>query len=231
MKLSIMLLLAFTVPCVAQIPAGPTSKAETKGDCSPSVTGNNNNFKFSCGVGKDQGKQIIALLNKLLAHNDIATVIAKLNDMQADISKLKDSTAPRRLTSDQQEQLGAVARGYPGQSINVAINRGDAQSADYALQFIQAFKQGNWQFFAGGDGYGQATYTPPIHRLVFLINPADEEKHQVSGHCVALYNKLIALQLNPIGFINQNLLLTMQICRRRKVISILTISPNNLAYR
>ena len=203
MKLSVILLLGLTASCVVQSQTTATGKVTTKGDCSPAVTGNNNSFKFSCGVGKEQGEQISALLKKLLAHNNISAVIAKLNGLQADLSKLKDSTAPRRLTSDQQEQLGAVAKAYPGRSINIAINLGDAESADYALQFIQVFKEGNWQFFAGADGYGQAMYSPPIHGLVFLINPADEEKHQVPDHCVALFNALTALHLNPVGVGNE----------------------------
>jgi hypothetical protein len=57
--------------------------AKTTGDCSPAVTGSNNSFHFSnCGIGKEQGKQIIALLNQLLAKHDVETVIKKLDELE-----------------------------------------------------------------------------------------------------------------------------------------------------
>jgi hypothetical protein len=80
MKKTMLLLLLLTTPCIAQKPTSAGS-AKTSGDCSPSVTGSNNNFKFSCGVGKEQGEQIVALLNRLLATNDTSQVIVKLNEI------------------------------------------------------------------------------------------------------------------------------------------------------
>jgi hypothetical protein len=82
MKPLMLLLLFVSSQCIAQkTPPQSTGKAVTKGDCSPSVTGSNNNFRFSCGVGKEQGEQIIALLNQLLASNDTSQVIVKLNEI------------------------------------------------------------------------------------------------------------------------------------------------------
>ncbi len=81
MRSILLILTLLTFPCLAQKPANVTGSATTKGECSPAVTGSNNNFKFSCGVGRQQGDQIIALLNKLLAANDTSEVITKLNEI------------------------------------------------------------------------------------------------------------------------------------------------------
>jgi hypothetical protein len=81
MKSILLGVILISVPCLAQKPTASTGNATTKADCSPAVTGSNNNFKFSCGVGKEQGEQIIALLNKMLAKDDTSVVIDKLNEL------------------------------------------------------------------------------------------------------------------------------------------------------
>jgi YD repeat-containing protein len=80
-KSILLMLTLFTIPCVAQKPSTSPPGVATKGDCSPAVTGNNNNFKFTCGVGEEQGKQIIALLNRMLAKDNTSVVIEKLNEL------------------------------------------------------------------------------------------------------------------------------------------------------
>jgi hypothetical protein len=81
MKRMLLISLFLSATCLAQKPPTSSGGATTKGECSPAVTGNNNNFKFSCGVGQEQAKQIIALLNQLLASNNTSEVIAKLNEL------------------------------------------------------------------------------------------------------------------------------------------------------
>jgi hypothetical protein len=83
MKSILPALILFIVPCVgfAQNPSPSTGNASTKADCSPAVTGSNNNFKFSCGVGKEQGEKIIALLNQMLSKDNTTVVIDKLNEL------------------------------------------------------------------------------------------------------------------------------------------------------
>ena len=56
--------------------------ATTKGACSPAVSGNKNTFTIKCGIDEEQGKQILAILNKLLADQlDTKTVMAKLDEL------------------------------------------------------------------------------------------------------------------------------------------------------
>jgi len=59
-----------------------TGAAATKGACSPANTGNNNTFNFTCGIGKEQGEQMLKILNKILAHQlNPDEVMAKLDEI------------------------------------------------------------------------------------------------------------------------------------------------------
>jgi hypothetical protein len=60
----------------------PTEKTPTVGTCSAAHVGDDNTSNISCtGVGVDQGKKIVEILNKVLANQDIATVNAKLDEL------------------------------------------------------------------------------------------------------------------------------------------------------
>ncbi len=60
-----------------------TGNAATKGTCSPATTGSNNNFVIQCGIGREQGKKIIEMLNAALVSRDDATINAKLDELLA----------------------------------------------------------------------------------------------------------------------------------------------------
>jgi hypothetical protein len=60
---------------------GQPGNATTKGSCSPATTGNNNNFVIECGIGPEQGKKILDLLNAALRSN--SDVDAKLDQLLA----------------------------------------------------------------------------------------------------------------------------------------------------
>lgn len=80
MKCHLLLLTMVSIACQGQTPA--TGKAETKGTCSPAVSGNQNTFMIKCGIGEKQGSQMIEILNKILS-NQISSdaVIAKLDEI------------------------------------------------------------------------------------------------------------------------------------------------------
>jgi hypothetical protein len=86
MKLTALLLLL----CVSAIGQSKTTgTAEAKGACSTANTGNNNTFEITCGIGKEQGDQILKLLNQILAdHLDPSAVMTMLENIQ---SQLKTS--------------------------------------------------------------------------------------------------------------------------------------------
>ncbi len=67
MKVLLFLLVLVTFPCSSQT-AITTGKAITNGSCSQAVTGGKNSFTINCGIGKEQGEQMIAILNKILSH-------------------------------------------------------------------------------------------------------------------------------------------------------------------
>jgi hypothetical protein len=57
--------------CVAIGQTQKTGTAVANGTCNLANTGNNNsNIRIDCGIGKEQGKKIIDLLNKVLANQD-----------------------------------------------------------------------------------------------------------------------------------------------------------------
>ncbi len=79
MRYGPILLLLFAVPCWSQATAG---QAETSGTCSPAVSGSNNTFTISCGIGKEQGQKMLAILNKILANRiDTDAVMTKLDEI------------------------------------------------------------------------------------------------------------------------------------------------------
>ena len=52
--------LLFATSCISQTAA--TGKAESYGLCSPAVSGSQNTFTISCGIGEEQGKKVLANL-------------------------------------------------------------------------------------------------------------------------------------------------------------------------
>ena len=69
-----------------------TGKASTTGLCSPAVTGNSNTFTISCGIGRVQGQQMLAVLNKILENGlDPSAVMQKLDEMSTAVRDLRQN--------------------------------------------------------------------------------------------------------------------------------------------
>jgi hypothetical protein len=80
LRYSLLLLLAASVPCWTQTTT--PGQANTSGPCSPATTGSNNEFKITCGIGKEQGQKMLVILNKILANQlDPDVVMAKLDEI------------------------------------------------------------------------------------------------------------------------------------------------------
>jgi hypothetical protein len=74
------LLILIAVPCWSQTTT--TGKASTSGSCSPAVTGSKNTFTIKCGIDKEQGQKMLAIMNKILAeHLNTKAVMAKLDEL------------------------------------------------------------------------------------------------------------------------------------------------------
>jgi len=79
-RYKLILALFVAIPCWSQTTT--TGKAETKGPCSPAVTGSNDTFTIDCGIDKKQGQKMLDILNKILANQlDPEAVMAKLDEI------------------------------------------------------------------------------------------------------------------------------------------------------
>jgi hypothetical protein len=81
MRYGLILLLLFAIPVYSQTVT--TRRAETKGPCSPAVTGSGNQFTINCpGISKEQGHKMLEILNKILANQlDPKAVMDKLDEI------------------------------------------------------------------------------------------------------------------------------------------------------
>jgi hypothetical protein len=67
---------------VALSQATSTEKAATSAACSTAQVADNNAYNINCiGIGVDQGKKIVEILNRVLANQDPANVNAKLDQL------------------------------------------------------------------------------------------------------------------------------------------------------
>lgn len=87
---SIALLLVLTESIYGQVrPTGPATT--TNSVCSQANTGNNNTFNITCGIGKQQGEQMLKILNQVLANQlDPDAVMAKLDEILRNMPHIRD---------------------------------------------------------------------------------------------------------------------------------------------
>src|SRR5271165_3672508 len=83
-----------------------TGTAETKGSCSPANTGSNNTFTITCGIGKEQGAELLRIVNRILANQtDLKQFNDKLEQILTGINDIRQSSAGRRLSDEQKSML------------------------------------------------------------------------------------------------------------------------------
>jgi hypothetical protein len=87
-RYSLVLILLTSLRCWTQTTT--TGEARTGGPCSVANTGSDNKIQISCGIGKEQGQQMLAILNKILTdHLDTNAVMTKLDEIQSGVSSIK----------------------------------------------------------------------------------------------------------------------------------------------
>ena len=70
--------------------AQTTSGAATQGLCSPANTGDRNIFNITCGIGKEQGDKMLAILNRIIGNQiNPSAVMKKLDELQKDVERIK----------------------------------------------------------------------------------------------------------------------------------------------
>jgi hypothetical protein len=89
MKAAIAILLTIVLQgSVALSQTPPTGEVTASGTCSAAHVEDNNTYNINCtGIGAEQGKKIIEILNRVLANQDLTTVGAKLDELLAVASK------------------------------------------------------------------------------------------------------------------------------------------------
>jgi hypothetical protein len=104
----VLLLVCFASPCNSQ---DSTGNAETKGACSPAISGNNAQVTIKCeGINDEQAAQLSSILNKILKSQlDPEVVKAKLDEILRAVDKdplqsraLKVADALNKFASDWQ---------------------------------------------------------------------------------------------------------------------------------
>ena len=86
MKASIAILLTMVLQGSVALPqttqTTPTEKAAAAAACSNASAGDNSTFNINCnGIGVDQGKKVLEILNRILANQDPTAVNAKLDEL------------------------------------------------------------------------------------------------------------------------------------------------------
>lgn len=158
MKLTLLpVLVLIALPCRAQTATG---KAETRGSCSPAVSGNGNKITITCnGVGREEEKKIVAILNKILADQlDTEQVMAKLNEISKTVNRPSQNAPyginiggnnsgtatvnnlappPRRLSAEQLAAIRAAVASNDSVTYKVRTTN-DANSQNYAHDLYDA---------------------------------------------------------------------------------------------
>ncbi|MGF7178743.1 hypothetical protein [Tunturiibacter psychrotolerans] len=122
-----------------------TGRATSSGTCGvTSHSGNNdtiNVFIKNCGVGKEQGDKIIALLQEVLAGHDLDTVNSKLDQLL----KIAREGQTRRLSTEQIESIKNYLAKTPSTNFaGISFSSSDRDSTIYAGDFKDVFKEKNW---------------------------------------------------------------------------------------
>jgi len=88
-----------------------TGTAETTGPCSPATTGNNNQLTINCqGIGKEQGDQLLRILNRIAKDQiDPKLVLEKLDEIQKGITEIRSDAADRKTKEDLAERQRRTA--------------------------------------------------------------------------------------------------------------------------
>jgi hypothetical protein len=135
---------------IGQQSSGP---ATAKGSCSPASTGNSNTFTITCGIGKEQGDELLKIVNKILANQkDLKDLEGKLDEILKGVNDIRKSSATRRLSDQQKTLLLGAMRPFKGEKVTITTVQGDPEAYRYAEDFAAVFRAAEFEFvvFAGG---------------------------------------------------------------------------------
>jgi hypothetical protein len=171
-----------------------TGNIKTTGTCSPVVIQPKGGFTITCkdasltpAESEKQARQISELLTRLKASSANYDQLEKsLDTIINDLDEIKANALPRHLTIDQRNVIRTALVPYPKAKIDLYINMGDAESAQYAMEFVSIFKEVHILDSNVTGGYGSAMYTPPIKGFSLYLSPDDFKQKKITPECGAL---------------------------------------------
>lgn len=184
-------------------------KAKTVGACSVAHSGNQDIIVIkNCGVGAEQGRKIIELLNKVLLDQDKVSVSAKLDHLIEIASQPKQivnapngigiggsnfGTAtvnnigylPKKINPDTLAEISTLMAPFAGSNDRsglVTCQLGDSNSCSLAGQLTKMFLNAGWKL--AGGGYGQALFSVAPEPLMIAINTTAsfQENQQITSN-------------------------------------------------
>jgi hypothetical protein len=174
------------------------------------VSGSNNTFTINCGIGKEQGKKMLAILNKILANQiDTDAVMAKLDEI------LRNVHPPRRLSDSQKGELATCLKKKPGR-FSIGSLQGNSEAYKYAQDWREVFMSAGWEIehtdipiqifmIGGGMWSGMQISVHDASPTQGQIAIANDSPEQNLGQCLVGRNdiptggRIIAYKDKPTG--------------------------------
>jgi hypothetical protein len=150
MKAALLVLCSCATMGFAQLSA-VSGAATTRGTCSPANSGNNNTFTINCGIGKDQGDKMLAILNRILSSQiDPDTVMTKLDEIQKGVNAIREQSLPRMITDENAAKVTAFLKQFPKQKVTMAFLSANEESRKLAEKIRSIILAAGWDCEAPG---------------------------------------------------------------------------------
>lgn len=174
MRYSLVLLLFVSAPCWSQIQPTTTGKADTKGPCSPAVTGNNNQFTITCEGIQDEKlrSQLLDLLNRLAKNRaDAEAMMTKLDGCLQGVKEVREQQLPWHLTDNQKTELKRLLGGIKAK-VEVHVIPSDRNASLLGIDLITVLNDSGWEVVGGGLN-SDFTLNPQLVGVVLVVNHPD----------------------------------------------------------
>jgi len=194
---------------------------ETKGACSPANTGSNNTFKITCqGISVEQGKQFLAILNKIYEdRTPVNDVLKNLEEIKARLNQIgnqpviqQHSEGPnspntvninqkppaRRIPPEKLPEIEGFLKQHPAK-ITVAAVMNDGEAYQFAQDWYDVLKVSGWEMHSEHVLTLMPVGMPPRGIMIKIhgIGVGPDEPFAVSrdSPAGALSSSLVALNL------------------------------------
>jgi len=158
---------------------------QTKGACSPVVTGNGNTVTIKT-CGQQESDELRKLLKTIISNQqlDATTILKKLDGCLQQI-------ADRRLTDPQRALLIASLHQLRGHKISIVSVLGDKESKRFAEDFVEVFREAEWTGLVG-SGHAEANYDRDPIGVVIQISKVDFDSRSAPPDAEAVARSLAA---------------------------------------